>query len=490
MFGRELLTLIYASFILNTVTGQIVVPLSKRRWENQEKSLLERALTKNDLLFNLRDTFYVGKVTIGSGSEFELVFDTGSSDVWVRGSPCSNPIKDGSCEGKSLDTNDLSIKPISNVNAAIKYGSAGAFLNAFTGPVTFGSVKISSLSFGVASELNGTSAFDGIVGLGFPALSSLGAKSSQFRDTSNFIDAAINSLSIDSPNEVIPSKFGIYLANHEDFGSSEITIGGIDTSRFAGNIYQTPVASRKNEEPFIWDFSIKDFTVSAKGVLINIPLSINKFEYAVADSGTSLMYLHTTTANAINAAIGAVYNPAIDRYVLPNCTTIGRTDINFTDTSTGFVFSIPPQNYVFVDSTSKSPLCISGFMNTTHPTYAVFGAVFLRSYYSIYSKGKNPTISFAQAIHDKTVGLELLNLKIEQLKLKIQMERLQLEYLSTATPGPVETQIAKDLNLLDEYIASSSIIKSMPTVAPNSFWSGSESRQERKLTAGFPKVPT
>jgi len=124
---------------------------------------------------------YYGDITVGTpGQKFTVIFDTGSSNLWVPTKSCS--IFNCALHSK-FDSSKSSTYIKNGTEFRIQYGSgpvAGYFSQE---SVTIGGVKVKSQDFAEINDASGLGIgyklgkFDGILGMGFDTISVGGVKS-------------------------------------------------------------------------------------------------------------------------------------------------------------------------------------------------------------------------------------------------------------------------------------------------------------------------
>nr|XP_005892693.1 PREDICTED: pregnancy-associated glycoprotein 4 isoform X2 [Bos mutus] len=122
-------------------------------------------------LRNIRDIFYVGNITIGTPpQEFQVIFDTGSSDLWVPSIDCNSTSCATHVRFRHLQSSTF--RP-TNKTFRIIYGSGR-----MNGVIAYDTVRIGDLvstdqPFGLSVEEYGFAhkRFDGILGLNYWNLS-------------------------------------------------------------------------------------------------------------------------------------------------------------------------------------------------------------------------------------------------------------------------------------------------------------------------------
>lgn len=106
-----------------------------------------------------------------------VVFDTGSSNLWVPSKKCWSP----ACFlHKTYASGKSSTYKKNGTKFDIKYGSGGISAFVSNDIISFGGVTVKNIDFGEATKLEGVSflasKFDGILGMAFQNLSVLGMK--------------------------------------------------------------------------------------------------------------------------------------------------------------------------------------------------------------------------------------------------------------------------------------------------------------------------
>lgn len=212
------------------------------------------------------------------------------------------------------------------------------------------------------NEFNDTP-FDGICGMGYPALSSMKAPPPFF---TMMAQGAVSS-----------PVFSFYLRKDRATGRSGgfMVLGGYDPADYIGNIAWLPILDRA-----YWLVSLQTARVGAQTVAGE--------SEAILDTGTSLIACPKDVSTRINRAIGGVsvgggtYAVSCDRL-----RTLPLIKIKLGGFAT---FSLRPVDYII----NVGDTCISGFVGVDFKTSQgkdgwIIGDVFLRPYMSIYDAGNN-----------------------------------------------------------------------------------------------------
>ncbi|XP_020099337.1 aspartic proteinase oryzasin-1-like [Ananas comosus] len=236
-------------------------------------------------LKNYMNAQYFGEIGIGSPPQkFTVIFDTGSSNLWVPSSKCYFSI---ACffHAKYKSSQSSTYRK-NGTTAAIQYGS-GAISGYFSQDhVTVGDLVVKHQDFIEATREPTltfvVAKFDGILGLGFQEISVGGA-----------VPVWDNMVKQGLIKEPVFSFW--FNRNEEDGEGGEIVFGGVDPSHYKGKHTYVPVTQKG-----YWQFEMGDVLIDGqttgfcKGGCA-----------AIADSGTSLIAGPTTVITEINQKIGA-----------------------------------------------------------------------------------------------------------------------------------------------------------------------------------------
>ncbi|XP_073176059.1 gastricsin-like isoform X2 [Lepidochelys kempii] len=385
--------LILALVCLHLSEGLVRIPLRKFKSMRQvmkEKGVLKDYLKNHkydpaskyfnnfaidhEVLDNYLDMSYYGEISIGTPPQnFLVLFDTGSSNLWVPSVYCQSQ----ACTTHTLFNPSASSTYSSNGQTfSLQYGS-GSLTGVFGyDTVTIEDVSIPNQEFGLSETEPGTSfvyaQFDGILGLGFPAISAGGATTvMQGLMQKNLISAPL---------------FSFYLSGQEGMqDGGELLFGGVDSSLYSGQIVWTAVT-----QDAYWQIAIEGFSVNGQSTGW-----CSGGCQGIVDTGTSLLTAPQEIFSQLMEDIGAQEN-GYGEYVV-SCSSIdSMPTISFTISGTSFPLS--PSAYVLP---SNSGECAVGISPTYLPSQNgqprwILGDVFLRSYYSVYDVGNNQ-MGFAPA---------------------------------------------------------------------------------------------
>ncbi|KAL8462726.1 hypothetical protein ACS0TY_033665 [Phlomoides rotata] len=236
-------------------------------------------------LKNYMDAQYFGEIGLGTPPQkFTVIFDTGSSNLWVPSSKCYFSV---AClmHSKYKSSKSTTYK-MNGKSAAIQYGTG-----AISGFISVDNVKIGPLVVKNQEFIEATSEpgltfvaakFDGILGLGFKEIS-----------VGNSTPVWYNMVGQGLVKEPV---FSFWLnRNMKEENGGQLVLGGVDPNHFKGTHTYVPVTQKG-----YWQFGMGDVLIAGKKI------GYCKGECsAIADSGTSLLAGPTTAIAMINHAIGA-----------------------------------------------------------------------------------------------------------------------------------------------------------------------------------------
>lgn len=307
------------------------------------------------------DAQFYGPITIGSKAQtFQVIFDTGSSNLWVPAANCTN------CGSHTKYNAGASTSYVPNgAPFHIQYGSGPVSGYLGDDTVNMGGLDITNVTFALITDASGLGLayalgkFDGILGMGFQSIS-----------VDNlppvFMDAVTQGL-VDEP------VFSFYL---ETTGSAgELYLGGADPNHYSGSLTYVPLISET-----YFEVALNDMSTGGN--------KITKVGKAILDTGTSLLALPTADASAFAKAVGA--SPTLN----PNEWTVSCSSISSLPTISitigGATFSLTGAQYVINVMDIE---CILGVTGLDVPAPAgplvILGDPFLRAYYASFDVVNN-----------------------------------------------------------------------------------------------------
>jgi cathepsin D len=324
-------------------------------------------------LHNYLDAQYYGNITIGTpGQRFQVLFDTGSSNLWVPSVHCS--LLNIACRlHHRYDSSRSSTYMKNGTKFSIRYGTGelSGYLSKDT--VTVAGMAVKGQTFGEALKQPGftfiAAKFDGILGMGWPAIS-------VDRVTPVFQNMIAQSL-------VDNSEFAFYLDRTPGAKEGgELLLGGTDPAHYSSNFTYVPLTAQT-----YWKFKMDGIYIGGK------PSSYCSGGcQAIADTGTSLLVGPPDEVTKLNTDLG------FKKTILAKAWTIDCSKVDsLPDIS--FVIGNVPMTLTGKEYTlNEEGVCFSGFSSLELPTGLqwILGDMFIRAYYTVFDVG-NSRLGFSRA---------------------------------------------------------------------------------------------
>ncbi|KAG1742630.1 aspartic peptidase domain-containing protein [Suillus paluster] len=321
-----------------------------------------------------------------SGVNFNLVLDTGSSDLWVATTSCT------SCGSDipKFDPSTSSTYKATSSPLEIAYGSGPVHGTVAHDNVAFGSFEMSQEFLAVTNITSGliNDGLSGIMGLGFASLSTL--------QTTPFWEALYNANNLSEP------LFSFYLERYVNQANEicaapggMLTLGGTNSSLYQGSIEYLNLTG----SPSYWLLTVSSVSVQGKTISIDASSGV-----AAIDTGTTLIGAPTPIAASIWAQVPGSVELTGDYqglYAFP-C----DTDVTFSISFGGTNWAINPldMNLGSLNATmlgnvnaTSSEMCVGGIFDNginNVPAWIV-GDTFLKNVYSVF-RASPAAVGFAQ----------------------------------------------------------------------------------------------
>jgi len=412
-------------------------------------------------LFNYLDAQYFGQISIGTPPQyFNVVMDTGSSNLWVPSSQC--PWWELACDlHNKYDSSKSSTYKANGTKFQIQYGTGAMSGFISQDNVVLGGLTAQNQGFAEALSEPGltfiAAQFDGILGLGFDTIS-----------VEKVVPVWYNLLAQHKVDEPV---FSFWL-NRDPSGISggELLLGGVNPDHYVGDFAYTNVTKEG-----YWEFLALDFLINGKSHGFCAAGGCR----AIADTGTSLIAGPSDVIAGLNKLINATgiiesqcdilvqeYAGQIIRFILEGyppdavCSAVGLcpgdsctlctvlvsvveailgseptekeviallqyicsfipspmgqsvVDCNTVPSLPSFdvviplstggkrVLTLKPQDYILKQSVGPDSICISGFIGLDVPPpfgpLWILGDAFLGPWYTAFDFG-NKRLGFAQA---------------------------------------------------------------------------------------------
>lgn len=318
-------------------------------------------------LTNFMDAQYYGVISIGTPpQDFTVLFDTGSSNLWVPSIHCS--FLDVACWFHHRYNSKKSSTYVQNgTKFSIQYGrgSLSGFISGDT--VTLAGMQVAGQQFGEAIKQPGitfaVARFDGVLGMGYPAISV--AKVTPVFDTA-------------MAAKLLPHNIFSFFISRDPAAAvgGELMLGGTDPQYYTGDLHYVNVTRKA-----YWQ-------IEMSGVEVGNQLTLCKAGcQAIVDTGTSLITGPVEEIRALHKAIGAL--PLIMGEYLIDCKKIPTLPVVSFNLG-GKMFNLTGEDYVMKESQMGKSICLSGFMAMDIPPPAgplwILGDVFIGRYYTVFDR--------------------------------------------------------------------------------------------------------
>ncbi|KAI5982159.1 aspartic peptidase domain-containing protein [Pisolithus marmoratus] len=360
------------------------------------------------IVYQDNDSSYSGAITIGTpcvsfmntpicgslliiGSPrpqtFQVILDTGSSDLWVVTTSCTNCTSDQ----PPFDPSKSSSYKASTSQLTINYGSGSVNGTVTEDTVSCGGFTIPTQEFLAATTISDNllpSGVSGIMGLGFEAISGL--------HTTPFWQALYNA------NMLAEPLFSFYLQRWitsstviPEAPGGSLTLGGTNPSLYTGDIEYINMPS--GSTPSYWLQEISTITVQGQSLQISSSQGL-----ATIDTGTTLIGGPSSIVSEIWSAVPgaeALSGQYAGLYAFP-CTTTVTVSILFGGTT--WPINSHDMNLGEVSTSSNGTLmCAGGIfdigsnisVDLGFPAWLV-GDTFLKNVYTVF-RANPPSVGFA-----------------------------------------------------------------------------------------------
>lgn len=327
-------------------------------------------------LEDFQNVQYYGEISLGYPEQhFEVIFDTGSSNLWVPSKGCS---LEACYLHRRYDHSQSSTYAEDGSDFGIAYGSGSIAGFVSKDLLTIAGLHVKDQMFGEVTQEDGqafaSAKFDGILGMGFPSISVNGLPPVM----QNLVDA----------QEISEAVFAFALPS-EDGAEGQLSIGSWDENLIAKgeNITWHPVI----EETY-WVIEMTGVGIGSMSFA-----GTDDTSRAIVDTGTSLITGPSRIVKSLASHLGlreiqhGVYEVT--------CAKVPSLD-PMVFTLRGKDYTLDANDYVLRVAQYGQEMCIFGVTGLDFPpgseSYWILGDVFIRKYYSIFSFEKdNVGVGFA-----------------------------------------------------------------------------------------------
>jgi len=363
-----------------------IMPLKEKliregKWmEYLEEKKASRA-SGSQTVKDYEDVAYVGTITLGTPPQsFEVILDTGSSNLWVVDSTCNS----AACNGNPRRKNKYRASASSTFandgrRWSIQYGTGSASGTLGIDQICMAGLCFSQQIFGQATTIASffqQQPIDGILGLGWPALA-VDNVPPPFQNLMPQLDAPIFTVWLDKKGNVDGVVGGLY------------TYGAVDNVNCQMNTVMYASLSAQT----YWQFPIQGISVGS--------YSFNGVQQVISDTGTSLIGGPTSQIQGIANAVGGQYNSQYQLWLTP-CNRISTAPaLTFNINAPNMTpFQVPAFEYI-IDVGLGGGQCLLTFFDMGGAGFGpawILGDPWIRTFCNIHDVGGR-RIGFAVANH-------------------------------------------------------------------------------------------
>ena len=320
-------------------------------------------------LSNYYDSQFYGIIEVGSPPQrFDVIFDTATANMWIPSKKC----KSAACEVKQgFNASQSSSYIPDGAPFSVHYGTSVVQGVVSKDTINIAGIQILEQDFGEATKVFGAvfreAQFDGVFGLAFDNIAAGGMAS----PLSNMI----------ADKSLYRPMFSLWL-NGTDEGdrAGELILGGVDRTRFEGNVAFAPVI-RKG----YWEVTLQRVFVGQEKLQIRRPVAIA--------TGSTLIIAPGDDAHRIHRELRMAKTDD-GRHVIPCGEVASLPSISFMIGAANL--TLTPQDYII----NWHGECMSAIIghdihSPTGPIW-VLGTTFLRPFYTIFDIARN-RMGFARA---------------------------------------------------------------------------------------------
>ncbi|XP_054480496.1 nothepsin [Anoplopoma fimbria] len=333
----------------------------------------------SEKIYNFVDAQYYGDITLGTPEQnFSVIFDTGSSDLWVPSTYCVSQAC-GTLHRRYRAFESTSFRHDGRM-FGIHYGSGHLLGVMARETLKIGSLTAWNQEFGESVYEPGAAfvmaRFDGVLGMAYPSLAEILGNP--------VFDNMMMQKAVDEP------IFSFYLSRKTSSSNTqgELLLGGKDEALYNGPINWLPVTAKG-----YWQIKMDSVAVQGATTLCSRGCQ------AIVDTGTSLIAGPTVDIISLHQLIGAT--PTNIGEFLIDCVRLSNLP-HVTFVLGGTEYTLTPEQYVRKEMFGTKEFCFSGFqamdfVSAEGPLW-ILGDVFLTEFYSIFDRGQD-RVGFATAKH-------------------------------------------------------------------------------------------
>jgi len=336
-----------------------------------------------------QDSQYYGTVSVGTPpQEVRVVYDTGSSNLWVNNIPVPW-WKKILPHHQFYDHSKSSSYVANGTKFNIAYGSGPVAGFYSKDNIEIGGVSVKDYTFAEVNNVKGLGLMwmlgklDGILGLGWDDIS--------VDHVETPLRALVNS------GGLAENVFAFYLGSGGADG--ELVLGGVDPDHYTGDFAYTPVIDMVPGKKGYWTLAMDDIKMNGA--------SVTDCRKAIVDSGTSLLIVPTADIKKIADIVGAKPLGPIAPLNKEYSFDCNATAPDFDIVVGGKTYTLTKEDY----SLNNGGKCILGMSGMDIPAPAgplvILGDVFMRKIYVKFDED-NKRLGFATLKSSYSVSKEII----------------------------------------------------------------------------------
>lgn len=363
-----------ASSTLYRVKLSKQVQINQKNFTEIHKKTLHNHLNSQEeesiLLLDFEKVQYTGFLGIGSnGNLFNLIFDTGSSYIWVASDECQVCLQYEISQVYDCNLSPSCVEiPVELVE--IVYGSGSLTGELVEDTVSIGSFQATGQNIILALDMQNFVEMDcdGLFGLGF-------------EPTSDGRTTFVNNLKLQG--QITDRIFSFYLGGYPDSYTPQFTLNGFDSRLIDPS--DTLVYCDAIDNTY-WGVQMKSIEVGTGAYILNQNVE------AIIDSGTSFIGVNQEAFQLLFDNLN-LYVKCVNLEGYITCLEQDQTLYpNIILNVCGNEFVLSPEDYIYQ---TGDYLIIS--VEAFDMEYVILGNIFMRKFYTVFDMEKNQ-IGFAKAV--------------------------------------------------------------------------------------------
>jgi len=335
-----------------------------------------------------------------------MVFDTGSTNIWVADVDC----KTGPCNNPTLHKFNHSAsatfhEPATSTELTVKFGTGKVSGHMAQDDIHIGPFSVYGQTFAMMKNADGIPPdIEGILGLAFPKMSANNVKP--------FFSTMID-------QKALPhNEFAFYFSPDKRAGNA-LLWGGVDKAFYQGELQYFPVV-----EPYYWAVKLLHMKIGDEDMILKTDKNEGELtpprEYrgsvAILDTGTTFITADKDHFPAVMAKLPVTECSAVTKESHPDITiTLENTKGKAHD------FVLTNKQYM-TKSNKEKQMCSPAFMQINIPEEHgpgwVLGDIFLRYYFAVFDRGDgdvaNAKVALAPSRNDPETFKRLAELTVGQ----------------------------------------------------------------------------